>query len=28
VYFKAGDGPWKAARIIWNIDGPADEGEP
>ncbi|HWL92594.1 MAG TPA: nuclear transport factor 2 family protein [Phycisphaerae bacterium] len=28
VYFNAGDGPWKAARIIWNIDGPADEEAP
>jgi uncharacterized protein (TIGR02246 family) len=28
VYFNAGDGPWKAARIIWNIDNPADEEAP
>ena len=25
VYFNAGDGPWKVARIIWNLDGQSDE---
>lgn len=25
VYFNAGDGPWKVARIIWNMHGQAGE---
>jgi ketosteroid isomerase-like protein len=28
VYFNAGDGPWKVARIIWNMHGQADGQEP
>ena len=28
VYFNAGDGPWKVARIIWNMHGQADGEEP
>ena len=28
VYFNAGDGPWKVARIIWNMHGQAGGEQP